>query len=245
MRALTMMTWTELKLFLREPAAFFFTLAFPVMLLLIFGSIFGNEPDPELGGRGSVDVSVPGYAAQVIGTVTLIGLPVTLGAYREYGILRRLRATPISPFVVVGARLLVDGFFTMVGVGLVVVVGRVLYGLALPAAPVAIVAALLLATLCFSAVGFVLAGLLPTARTAQAVGSAIFFPQLFLSGAAIPREIMTGTVREIADRLPLTQVVILVGDLWLGGAWNWTATAVLVGLLAVGTLLAARTFRWE
>lgn len=245
MRALTMMTWTEMKLFVREPAAFFFTLAFPVMILLIFGSIFGNEPDPQLGGRGSVDVSVPGYAAQVIGTVTLIGLPVTLAAYREFGILRRMRATPLSSFTIVGARLLVDGFFTMLGVGLVVVVGRVVYGLALPAAPVAVVAALLLAALCFSAVGFVLAGVLPTPRTAQAVGSAIFFPQLFVSGAAIPREIMTGTIREIADRLPLTQVVILVRDLWLDGVWNWSAMAVLVGLLAVGTLLAARTFRWE
>ncbi len=50
------MTWTELKLFLRDPMAAFFTLVFPLMMLFLFGSIFGNEPDPQLGGRGQVQV---------------------------------------------------------------------------------------------------------------------------------------------------------------------------------------------
>lgn len=245
MRALATMTWTEWKLALREPAAVFFTLAFPVMILLIFGSIFGNDPDPQLDGRGSVDASVPGYAAQVIGTVTLVALPVTLAAYREFGILRRLRTTPVSPFVVLGSRVLVDVCFSLLGVGLVVLLARFIYGLDWPAAPLAVVLALILATLCFSAIGFVLAGILPTARTAQAVGSVVFFPQLFLSGAAIPREMMDGPIREIADRLPLTQVVILVGDLWHGEGWNGAALTFLVGLLVVGSAVAARTFRWE
>lgn len=245
MRALAMMTWTEWKLALREPAAVFFTLAFPVMILLIFGSIFGNDPDPQLDGRGSVDVSVPGYAAQVIGTVTLVGLPVTLAAYREFGILRRLRTTPVSPFVVLGSRVLVDVGLSLLGIALVVLLARLFYGLAWPAAPFAVVVAVVVATLCFSAIGFVLAGLLPTSRTAQAVGSVLFFPQLFLSGAALPREVMTGTVRQIADRLPLTQVVILVGDLWRGDGWNGTALAILVGLFVIGTAVASRTFRWE
>lgn len=245
MRALATMTWTEWKLSLREPAAVFFTLAFPVMILLISGAIFGNAPVPEYDGRGPIDIAVPGFTAQVIGTVTLIGLPVTLAAYREFGILRRFRTTPVSPFVVLGARVLVDVAFSLLGIGLVVLLARLVYGLAWPAAPLSVVAALVLATLCFSAVGFVLAGLLPTSRTAQAVGSAVFFPQLFLSGAAIPREIMSGSIREIADRLPLTQVVILVGDLWVGGEWNGSAVAILVGLLVAGGAVATRTFRWE
>ena len=69
MRSLWKMTLTELKLYLREPIAAFFTLVFPVMLLLIFGSIYGNEPQVLFGGRGTVDMSVPAYMAMIIGTL--------------------------------------------------------------------------------------------------------------------------------------------------------------------------------
>ncbi|MBA3414116.1 MAG: ABC transporter permease [Chloroflexia bacterium] len=245
MGALGMMVWTELKLLLREPAAVFFTLAFPLLILFIFGGIFGNEPSPRLGGRGSVDVSVPGYAAQVIGTATLIGLPITLAAYRQAGVLRRLRATPVPPIVVLGAHVAVTLLATLVGVGLLVIAARLVYGLAWPAAPGGVALALILATLSLSAVGFAIGGALPTARTAQAVGSAIFFPQLFLSGAAIPRELMTGPIREIADALPLTQVVILVGDLWTEGTWSGGALVAIVVMLGVSLAVAGRTFRWD
>ncbi|MCB9423235.1 MAG: ABC transporter permease, partial [Ardenticatenaceae bacterium] len=68
MKALTKMTWVELKLKLREPVGTFFTLVFPLLLLFLFGSIYGNEPTPFLNGRGNVDNSVPGYIAMIIGT---------------------------------------------------------------------------------------------------------------------------------------------------------------------------------
>ena len=245
MRAFRTMLGSELKLYLREPAATFFTLAFPLLILFVFGSIFGNDPDPQLGGRGSVDVSVPGYIGQVIATITLIGLPVTLAAYREHGILRRLRATPIRPLTVIATHVAVSLAFTVVGVTMLVVAARVVYGLAMPDAPVAVTIALLLSVLAFAAFGFTLAGIVPSARTAQAVGSAIFFPQLFLSGAALPREVMPAGLQRATEFLPLTQVVILVTDLWRDGTWNWLAVTVLAAVCIVGIVIAARTFRWE
>lgn len=245
MRGLGTMTLIELKLFLREPAAVFFTLAFPLMLLFIFGSIFGNDPNPQLGGRGSVDVSVPGYSALIIGTTSLIGLPITLAAYREQGVLRRLRATPVRPFVVLGSHVLVSLASTALGISLLVVAGRLVYNLVWPEAPLAVAFALVLSTLSFCGLGFVIGGLLPTARSAQAIGSAFFFPQLFLSGASVPREIMPERVRTIADALPLTQVVILVSGLWSEGGWDLTALAALSGLFAISVLVSIQTFRWE
>ncbi len=245
MGALGMMVWTECKLVLREPAAVFFTLAFPLLILFVFGSIFGNDPVPRMGGRGSVDVSVPGYTAQVIGTAALIGLPITLAAYRQAGVFRRMRATPVPPVAILGAHVVVTLLVTLVGIGLLVAAARLVYGLAWPAAPGGVALALVLATVSLSAVGFAIGGGLPTARTAQAVGSAIFFPQLFLSGAAIPRELMSGTIREIADVLPLTQVVILVGGLWTEGTWSRGALAAVVGMFVVSLAVAVRTFRWD
>jgi len=77
-----------------------FTLALPLMILILLGSIFGNEPSPMYGGYGSVDVSVPAYGAMIIAISAFISLPITPANCRERGILRRLRATPVGPAAV-------------------------------------------------------------------------------------------------------------------------------------------------
>ena len=56
----------SLKLYLREPITVFFTLGFPIMLVLIFGGMYGNQPSPMFGGYGSMDVSMPGYTALIL-----------------------------------------------------------------------------------------------------------------------------------------------------------------------------------
>jgi ABC-2 type transport system permease protein len=245
MKAFLKLTWIELKLFVREPIGLFFTLLFPLLLLVIFGSIFGNDADSMFGGVGSVDNSVPGYMGMIIGTLGMIGLPVSLATYREKGILRRFRATPLKPSVVLWSQVAVSVIMQLVGIGLLVTAARILYDLRLPAAPLALIPAILVGGLSFFALGFVLAGLLPKARTAQAVGMALFYPMLFLSGAAMPRQMLPETVRQISEFLPLTHVIVLFEDLWFKGSWNLTALAVVVGILLVSLIISSRTFRWE
>ena len=244
MRALFKMSLIETKLFFREPAAVFFTLAFPVMVLLLFGSIFGGYPIPGTELRG-IDISTPGYTGMIIGTVGLIGLPITLAGYRQQGVLRRLRATPLHPSVILGAEVLVNLLMTALGIALLFVTARLAFDLRVPAAPLSVALALVLSCLSFFAVGFALAGLLPTVRVASAVGQAIFFPMLFLSGAALPRTELPDALRRVSEFLPLTHAVTLVQQLWIDGSWNLPAVAVLVGLFAVSLIISARTFRWE
>ena len=239
------LTKTELRLFLRDPMAVFFTLLFPLMMLFLFGSIFGNDPDPDLGGRGSVDVSVPGYIAVIIATSAIMGLPINLATYRAGGVLRRFRATPLRPSAVLGAQVAVGLVFTVTGSALLVVAGRVFFGLHLPENPAMVLLAVLLSAASIFAVGFVLASVLPNARTAQSVCMVVFFPMMFLSGAALPRQLLSETIREVAQVLPLTHVVTLVDEAWSGGGWNSAAMAVLIGVLAVGVAVSARLFRWE
>ena len=246
MQALYKMTFTETKLFLREPIAVFFNLALPVMFLLLFASIFGNEPVPGSDGLRMVDVMAPAYTGFVIGSIGLIGLPINLAEYRQHGILRRLGATPVHPWTILSAQVLTQLLMTALGITLLLAVARVVYGLKMPEAPLALVPAFVLASLSFFAVGFVIAGLTPTVRVAQITGQLVFFPMFFLSGAAgIPREQFPDTVRLISDFLPLTYVVELIQDLWIEGEWNLLAVAVLVGVLLVSAFISARTFRWE
>ncbi len=244
MKALWKMTWVEMKLFLREPAAVFFTLAFPVMVLLLFGSIFGGYPIPGTDLK-SIDLYTPAMTGMVIGTVGLIGMPTTLAAYREYGILRRLRATPLRPYTILASQVLVNLLMTLVGIGLLFIAARLVFDLHTPQAPLSVLLALIFSSLSFFAVGFVLAGLLPTVRVASAVGQALFFPMLFLSGAALPREQLPDSLHQVSGYLPLTYVVNLIQDLWTGKGWDLTALAVLTAVLIVAVIATARTFRWE
>jgi ABC-2 type transport system permease protein len=239
------MTRTEMKLFLREPMAVFFTLVFPLMMLFLFGSIFGNEPDPDLGGRGSVDVSVPGYAAVIIATAGLLGLPITLASYRAQGVLRRFRATPIHPHVVLVAQLAVHLLVVTAGSLLLVVAGRLAFGLHLPSATGATLIAFLASAASIFALGFMLASVLPNARTAQAVGMTMLFPMMFLSGAALPRQLLSETMQDVARALPLTHVVNLIDDAWTGAGWNVPALGVLAVVLVIGAGVSFRVFRWE
>ena len=97
MSGFAMLTWIDLKLSLRNVIATFFTLAFPVLMILLFGAMYGNAPEANYRGFGAMDAAVPGYAATlVIGSAAFMGLPIELASRRQSGVLRRLRASPLS-----------------------------------------------------------------------------------------------------------------------------------------------------
>lgn len=245
MKPFLKMTWIEIKLFGREPVGLFFTFAFPLIILFVFGTIFGNEPNPDIGGLGIVDISVPGYIGMIVGTLGFIGLPIGLATYREQGVLRRLRATPLQSAVILASQVAVNLLMLLVGVLLLFIGARLVYDLRFPDNVLAVVAAILLSGISFFALGFVLAGLAPTPRTAQAIGMAVFFPMLFISGGAMPREVLPEGLRQVGNFLPLTHVVELVKGLWFGQGWNGTAVLVLIAVFILASAISIRTFRWE
>lgn len=239
----------QFKLYLREPVAFFFTLAYPTMLLLLFGFIYGNQPDIEFWGRefGTVDASVPAYAGIIIGTVALMGIPIDTATSRETGVLRRYRATPLHPAVYLVASVAVYLAIALLGMAILIVVGKLVFGLRMAGSWPSILAAFLLSAGAFYSLGYLIAGVVPTARVAQAVGMVIFFPMMFLSGAGMPLQLLPEVLQKVSDFLPLTYVVRLIQGLWFGEAWRilWLPSLVLSVILLLGTLLATRFFRWE
>jgi ABC-2 type transport system permease protein len=247
MKSLLKLTWMEIKLFLREPIGAFFTLVFPLMMLFLFGSIYGNTPTAMFGGQGTIDISVPAYTAMIIATSGLLSISITMAAQREQGILRRLRTTPIHPFVILAAQVIVVFLMTCLGMVLLIVAGKLVYHLRFEGNALSVLAGFVLCSLSFFALGFILAGLMPTARTAQVVGMVLLYPMLFLSGAGIPRELLPDAVQKVARFLPLTYVVNLLRGLWIGEAWSQHLldVGVLVGVLILGIIISAITFRWE
>jgi ABC-2 type transport system permease protein len=247
MRGLWKLMWVEAKLFSREPMLGFFTLVFPLMMLFCFGGIYGNEPNDYFGGLGMVDVSVAGWTALVIATSAFMSLAVSAAAYREQGILRRLRLTPLSPLAVLAAQVAVLFVMTGLGMLLLIIAAKLVYGLRFDGSALSVAGAFALGALSMFSLGFVVAGLAPTARVAQVVGMVLFFPMIFLSGATIPLQAMQGAIRNYVKILPLTHVVGLLRGAWLGESWgqHLTEVAVLSGLLVVGVLISLKTFRWE
>ena len=247
MKVLLKLTWTEAKLFFREPQAFFFTLFFPLILLFVYGGVYGNEPKPMFGGFGTVDVSVPSYTAMIIATSGLISITVIIATYRESGVLRRFKATPLSPMTLLAADVIVIFMMTSIGMLLLILSAKLVFGLRFTGNILSLALAFSLSCLSFFSLGFVLSGLLRTARTAQIVGLTLFFPMIMLSGATIPLETMPESIRTYSSFLPLTYVVKLLKGLWLGGTWaeHGTEVLILVVLFVLGLVVTAKTFRWD
>ena len=247
LRSLASLVVTNLRLWIREPIAAFFTVAFPVMLVLIFGAIYGNEPDAIFGGYGPMDVSMPAYTALILGFVGLLGVAINTSSYREAGILRRFRATPLRPLVYIAADVIANLIMVLAGMAGVLVVGWSLYRVRFEGQAASVFLAVILSGVAMFAVGYLIAALAPNARAAQVVGMVVLYPMLFLSGAAIPLEVLPDSVQAISDFLPLTYAVRLLRGLWVGEPWGslLLETGVLVGVLVVCTAIAVRLFRWE
>jgi ABC-2 type transport system permease protein len=135
----------------------------------------------------------------------------------------------------------------LLGMVILVVTGKLVFGLRIAGSWLDVLAAFVLCALAFYSVGYLVASLAPTARLAQVVGMVVFFPMMFLSGAGLPLQLLPEGLRRVSDFLPLTYVVRLLQGLWFGDAWSrlWLPVLVLVGILLVGTVASARLFRWE
>jgi ABC-2 type transport system permease protein len=247
MRGLWKLTLTEAKLYLREPMATFFTIAYAPLLLILFGSIYGNKPEEIFGGRGTMDISVPSYMALIIVSVALMSIPISVSTNREQGVLRRFRATPLRPLTVILADVITYYVMTLIGVLALAIIGRLVYNVRFDGNALYVLVGFTLGALAFFAFGFLVASVARSARVAQTIGMVLAFPMMFLSGSGMPLEILPESVRRISNFLPLTYVVTLMRGLWFGEAWGQqlTAVAVLLGIMVGATAISVKLFRWE
>jgi len=173
------LTWVETKIFAREPMGFVGTLAMPVVLFILFGRVFGAGSLPATA-KVSLPFNPAILAAVVIAISAVQSLVAIISIYREGGILKRLRATPLSPVTILGAHVVVKLGFTLVSLALLVLAGRRLFPGVMQVNVFSFGAAMLLSTLSILSLGFVIASLVPTARFAQPIGAAVLYPMLAL-----------------------------------------------------------------
>jgi ABC-2 type transport system permease protein len=238
MKTLAKLTWMEVKLFAREPIAVVFAFAFPLVVLLVLAGVF-SQPDTALGGFTGIDYYILGYLAVIVASIGLIGLPVHLASLRERGVLRRLQASSVSVASVFGAQTVVNVAMAALGGAVMLVAASLVYEVHAPSSVAGVALGFGVGTLSFVALGFLLGSLAPTARAAQAIGLLLFFPMRLLSGAGPPRGVMTETMRQLSDVLPLTRVVAAIQEPWLGTGSNASELVLLSALFAAAVALTA------
>ncbi len=249
MRGLFQLTWLEIKIFLREPLGAIGTLFVPVALFLIVGRAMnrGTGAPRTPFGLEFMQTGLPVMVSVFMAISAVISLITIISIYREGGILKRLRATPLRPYTILSAHVLSKLLFTAVTLALMVMAGRRFYPAGLQAPVISFAFALLVSTLSILSVGFVVASLVPTARFAQPVAALIFYPMIGLSGLFVPVEALPTGLRIVARLLPMTYIVSLLSGIWRGDSWfmHLGDLAALAIAGAVFVALSARVFRWE
>jgi ABC-2 type transport system permease protein len=246
MRIFTHLLRSELRLFLREPQQVFFAVAFPTLLVVILGSIPAfREPKPELGGLRYVDVYVPIAIALALGMLALQVSPFVLAGYRERGVLRRLATTPARPIVLLGAQLAIGLLTAVTSTALVLLVGRLAFGVRRPGSSGSFVLSFALTAMAIFALGLVIAALAPSGKTANTIGTFLFFPSMFFAGLWFPREAMPRLIQRIGDFTPLGAGERALHEAATGHWPSPIAATVLLGYFLVFGAAAVRFFRWR
>ena len=248
LRGLWTLAWIETKIFVREPLGLIGSVIVPVVLFIVLGRALSDDDTtatarvPELVG-----IDVPVFASVFIVLSAVISIVTIISIYREGGILKRLRATPLRPQTILSAHVVVKLLLTALTLGLMVLAGRRFYPVAVDPPVASFVMALLFSTWSILAVGFVIASIVPTARFAQPIASIILWPMVPLSGLFFPIEDLPSAVQAVARVLPLTYAVSLLEGIWTGDAWltHIGDVAALVAVFLICTALSAKVFRWE
>lgn len=254
MRGYLAMTRAEFRLFRREPLSIVFVLAFPLMMMLLLSAVFGNDQaeaqeieNGMLVWRGVTPTNyyTAASVAVVVAALGLMTVPINLSGYRERGILRRLRASSVSVWVLMSAQL--TSAFVTFAAGAVVMgtIAWVVSDAMLPKDAVGVVVALLFGTASFGAVGLLLAAVLRSSRSAQGIGLMLFFSVWLISGTGPPRAVLPSGLRDLGGVLPLAPLVTAVQDPWFGFGWSATDLATLAAYAVAAGVPAMWLFRWD
>ncbi len=238
------------KTYWRDPTAVFFTAALPVIFLFIFVSIFGNEATVVEGQpvKGST-YYVPGILALAMVSATLVNLAISMATLRERGVLKRVRSTPLPPWVFMAGRMATSTVVTLLLVVVVTVLGRLVYGVRLPTDTLpGLALTVVLGTAAFSALGLAMTAAIPTENAAPAVTNAVVLPLYFFSGVFIPIEDLPRGMRLIGDVFPVKHLfealLTAFNPATSGAGVELDHMAMLALWGVIGLVLAVRTFAW-
>jgi|HubBroStandDraft_1064217.scaffolds.fasta_scaffold10336_2 ABC-2 type transport system permease protein len=240
----------DVKALLRNRQSRFFTLALPVLFLVVFASVFGHRTLAVLGGgiHGSV-YYVPGIITYAIVAAAFANLVISVTAQRESGVLKRRRATPVPARVLIAGRSLTAVAVGLVTSAVILGIGWAAYGASIPAATApALAVSVIVGAITFCCLGYAVAALVRDADAAQPVTLALILPLFFISGVFVPTQQLPGWLLQVGNVFPIRHLqnalLTAYNPHTSGAGFAATDLAVLGGWALAGLAIALWRFRW-
>lgn len=237
------------KIFWRTPIAAFFTLVFPLMFLVLFTAIFGND---EIEGLNvtTAQFFAPGLAAFAAVSASYTNLAIGTAISRDNGILKRVRGTPLPPWVYIAGR--IGSSVYLAGVAVVIMMGVAvafygvsIYGRTIPA----VILTFLVGVSCFAALGMLVAALAPNGDATPAITNATLLPVAFISDIFIPTDDPPAWMEFLGNFFPLKHFAAPMRDAFdptlTGSQIDWASLGYMALWGVVAVVLAVRFFKWE
>ena len=254
----------ELKMFFRERDAVIFIFAYPIIMLAIFATVFGKDGATVGGdatGAGSIPFAqyfLPGMVATGVMLTSFQSLAISIAVERDEGSLKRLRATPLPALSYFVGKIIQIFLVSVVQIGLLLVVGSVVFGIDMPttsAAWLTFAWVFLLGTATGTVCGIGFSSLPRTGKSASAVVTPVVLVLQFISGVFFVFTDLPTWMQRIAEVFPLKWMAQGMRSVFLppeaaaweaSGSWQHGATAAVLGAwLVVGLFVGVRTFRWR
>ena len=239
------------KAFWRNPAAAIFTVAFPLMFLVILNTFFGNDEIPVPGGRARMSVFyVPSITALAVITASYTYIAMGVSVARDSGVLKRVRGTPLPPSAYMAARVIHAVFIAFVLAAVTTLGGALFFGVDLPTDKLpAIVVTIFVGAAAFSALGLAITPAIRSAEAAPAIVNGIIQPLMFISDVYIQDTDAPEWLRAVASIFPIKPfseaLQTAFSPLTTGSGFSWGYLAVIAVWGVVGVVIAIRYFSWE
>ena len=247
LRGLWQLTWSEVKLNLREPAMLFWALTFPALWMGLFGAIF-KEPMPGFGyeGLNYANFLLPGGIGLVILASAFIGMSTTLSTYRETGVLKRLRVTPLRTSTLALGFTLSQIIFIALGIIVLFAIGIIFFNVQVLGSWAALIGMIVFGMITFLALGSAIGSIARSPRIAGVITMIIFMPMIFLSEMFLPIGLFPAWIQPICRALPLTPLNTVLRDIVYGVPLeNLWRLGIMAGWLVLGSVITVRFFKWE
>ncbi|HSZ20382.1 MAG TPA: ABC transporter permease [Candidatus Acidoferrum sp.] len=235
------LTMSRMRLAMRNRAFLFFSLIMPLAFLFGYAELF-RRFGPE---------AVPYLLAMVLALTVMgsfWGLSVQLVTFREQGILRRFRVTPVGASAMLGSSLISNYLLTLPTIAIEFYISRSVFHMAGLGNVLSVFILVTIGTVTFASLGLIVASVTNTMQETQIINQIIWFVFLFISGATIPFPMLPAMVQKVAVFLPATYLVsglqrAMIDHTTLTSLGSYLAS--LVGCALIAFIVSAQLFRWE
>jgi ABC-2 type transport system permease protein len=242
----------DMRAFIRNRQSQFFTIALPVLFLVIFASVFGGSGNTVKVSGGRIDTSVayvPGIITLGIISASFVNLVISVTAQRETGVLKRRRATPVPAGALIAGRALTAVATAIVMAVVLLVIGWTAYGAHIPArtAP-AFALTVVVGALSFCCLGYALASVIHDQDAAQPVTQAVMLPLYFISGVFVAASVLPRWLVDVASVFPVRHLAAALLRAYNphthGAGLAWVDLLVVAAWGVAGLVVALRRFSW-